>query len=1730
MDVFKLRDRLISDYSSFITSFIQIKDDRIKEQVDQKLNEGFLWPDALIQLNPSFEPGERIDRLVSSGILHPECLNIFRKDKSPTEPGQPLQLFQHQEEAIRIALKGHNYVLTTGTGSGKSLAYIIPIVDSVLKAGTGRGVKAIIVYPMNALANSQLGELDKFLCQGYPEGRPPVTFARYTGQESEEQKQAVIDHPPDILLTNYVMLELMLTRPQEIPLIAGARNLKFLVFDELHTYRGRQGSDVALLIRRAREAFSAPDLQLVGTSATLGGEGTFKDQQEKVSRVASLIFGSQVQPEHVIGETLRRATPENNLADPEFVRRLGARLENYDSAPPPASYPEFIADPLSIWIESTFGIRREGSSNRLIRQIPVSITGTEGAAYKLSDLTDLPAQRCVAIIERHLLASYLCAPNPETGFPVFAFRLHQFISRGDTVYASLEEEGTRHLTFQGQQFVPGAREKILLPLVFCRECGQEYYSVRLAREEKDGPRSFIHRELSDRLSGENDEAGFIYLNTKSPWPEDESEVLNRVPDDWLEEHRGSVRIRKHRRKNLPRPVRLAPNGTEDESGLDCSFLSAPFRFCLNCGVAYDFRQSSDYGKLSSLATEGRSTATTILSLSTILYLRREADLAERARKLLSFTDNRQDAALQAGHFNDFIEVGLLRSAIYRAVSSAPGEHLRHDLLVQRVFDALDLPLELYANDPDVRFRPRENIKTALKGILGYRIYRDLRRGWRVTSPNLEQCGLLKIDYESLEDLCRSQADWQGLHPVLAAASSEVRAEVAKTLLDHMRSKLAIKVEFLDLEGQEAIRRRSAQHLCFPWALEENERLVHSAVLFPRAGRPHDPGENVYLSPRGAFGLYLRRPTTFPGSGEPLKLEDTEQIIRQLLETLKIAGLVEAVEPGVDGDPPGYQLPAAALIWRAGDGTTPFHDKIRVPRLSDAGGRTNPFFIEFYRNIAAKGQDLEAREHTAQVKNEDRIEREERFKEARLPILYCSPTMELGVDIAELNAVNLRNIPPTAANYAQRSGRAGRSGQPALVFSYCSTFSSHDQYYFKRPELMVAGAVTPPRLELGNQDLIRAHIQAIWLAATGLRLGSNLTEILDLSGEIPSLELIDRVKDSINSPAARQKTLLRSRRILESIAPELENTDWYAEGWLEEVVSQAPRQLDQACNRWRGLYLAALRQRDQQHRIITDAARSAEDKRKARRLRAEAESQLELLAATTAALNSDFYSYRYFASEGFLPGYNFPRLPLSAYIPGRRQRRQGRDDFLSRPRFLAISEFGPRAIIYHEGSRYRINKVIIPVGDREGEEEGLTISAKRCPDCGYIHPIRQGEGMDLCDICESPLEPPLKDLFRLQNVATKRAERINSDEEERMRIGYELKTALRFAERGGRPSYQSASVKIDDREIARITYGDAATVWRINLGWARRAQPEQHGFMLDLERGYWARNEKDVEDEQDPASERQARVIPYVVDRKNSLIIEPLAELSLEFVASLQAALKNAIQIIYQLEESELAAEPLPDWQDRRRILLYEAAEGGAGVLRQLISSPPALARVAQEALRLCHFDPETGEDQKRAPRASEDCEAACYDCLMSYINQRDHRLLDRKKIRDYLLLLSRSTVEISPVALPRAEHLENLLRQCQSDLERDWLRFLEENDLRLPSRAQYLVEACRTRPDFVYEAASAAIYIDGPHHNYPDRVQRDQEQTDCMKDRGWSVIRFSHRDNWLETIKKHPNLFGPYPG
>ncbi len=1717
MDVFELRDRVIEDYADYVRSFVTISDPQIHAFVADELAAGRWWPDPLVQLNPAYESAGTVEDLVDAGVLHPECARIFRRGKAAGQglSGSSIRLHRHQREALACAHAGQSYVLTTGTGSGKSLTYVLPIVDAVLRQrerGARRGITALVIYPMNALVNSQLHELQRYLTLGYGAGHEPVRFARYTGQESSEEKDRIAAQPPDILLTNYMMAELLLTRGDhnDRRLLAAAEGLAFLVLDELHTYRGRQGADIALLVRRIRARIGGAAMRCIGTSATIAGLGDRGERHAAVAGLASRLFGTTITADAVIGETLRRVA-QGPPADSAALRAALEQPPGYAALDGAA----LLRHPLTEWVERAFGLQHD-AAGRLERRAPQTLPA---AAAQLAELSGAPVAQCRAHLAALLLAGYHVG-HPDTGAPLFAFRLHQFISRGDTVFAGLAAAGApRYLTLEGQQYVPGTSQPrhILLPLAFCRDCGQEYYVVTLDRD------AGICR--ARRLQDGDDGVGQAGVLTAYR-AERDGDIEQHFPDDWLETRRdGTRRPRAALRERLPRRLRVAADGRLDEHGIDVWFVPAPFRLCLQCHTSHDGR-GSEFGRLCELASTGRSTATTILALATVRQLRAMpgAALPHGARKVLSFSDNRQDASLQAGHLNDFVQVTLLRGALTAALQQAGAAGIEHDRIAAAVTRALGLEFAEFASNRDAILLARRSAEEALEGVTGYRLYLDLRRGWRINAPNLEQTGLLRIDYPWLAEWSAEPALWASGHALLRHATPAHRAAAARLVLDWFRRSLAIKVMALDEQEQQRLRARSFQHLVEPWALADDERLqparMVGVALKPRAAA----GLERSLGPRSQLGRWLRSAACWGHGDSLLPEEQFATLAGELLAALARGGYLEVV--GHSAGQPLYQLQAAALRWCAGTGQ-PGADVRPGRRGARATRQANHYFVQLYRAVALALRGVHAHEHTAQVPAARREAREQAFRDGVLPVMFCSPTMELGVDIADLNVVHLRNVPPSPANYAQRSGRAGRNGQPALVLTYCSAPNAHDQYFFRRPELMVAGAVTPPRIELANEDLVRAHVHATWLAATGHWLGRSVKELVDL--EQPAapqpLPLRAPVRTALAAPAARDEALQHSRRLLAGLQAELADAAWYRPDWLHTTIDDAPRAFDAAFGRWRQLYLAAASQREIQHRIAGDHASGPEAVQRARTLRAEAEAQLQLLIADQPGVTSDFYPYRYLASEGFLPGYNFPRLPLTAFIPGRRAR-DGREEFVARARFLAIAEFGPGNSIYYEGNRYRIARVLQPAG--AGAEREPLLAAKLCATCGYGH-LGAARDAERCAGCATVLRGATQrfqtNLFRMQNVATVRADRITCDEEERQRQGYELLTAYAFAPRAGGVDIERVRVEAaDGSELAQAVYAPAATIYRLNLGWRRRAVPSVEGFMLDQESGDWVADAAD--DGADAATARRAlqRVVPFVQDTRNALLLTLAASEALR-LPTLSVALQRGIEAAFQLEERELSVELLPSAAAPAHVLLYEAAEGGAGVLTRLAGEPDALARVAHAALAVLHFAAD-GRDLQHAPHAREVCVAACYDCLLSYQNQLLHRQLDRHLVRDVLLQLAAGRARPLGRAHSREELRDQLLAACDSELERRFVRFLYRHGYRLPDQAQLRLEPYGTRPDFVYVGATAAVYVDGPLHDEPLRAARDREIVARLA-ADWDVIRVRHDDEWPAVVAEWRDVFGP---
>ena len=1766
LDIFALRDSVVDEYERFATSFTTIHAEDIQEQVAAIYGQDRYWPEPLIQINPSYKRSTDVGAMVASDVLDPGCADIFRAD------GRPLSLYKHQEQAIALAADGESFVVTTGTGSGKSLCFFIPIVSHVLNARRRSAeprTHAIVVYPMNALANSQMEELDKFI--GQAPGDQPVTFARYTGQEDGDERRRVADKPPDILLTNFMMLELLVTRQEELDrrVIGNCEGLRFLVLDELHTYRGRQGADVALLVRRVRERLQPENLLCIGTSATMASEGSLEDKSRVVAGAASKLFGSQIAESNVIGETLERITVSASTADsvrPDLGRAIdaGVPLQISDAA--------FREHPLAVWVETRLGISFSEVDQRWLRAKPMTVTE---AVVKLSEESGRPAGACRNALRDLLLVSSVPerarTSNPgasEKSF--FAFKLHQFISGAGHAYATVEPPGTRRLTVEGQQFLPGHPNKRLYAVHFCRECGHEYHPVRL--EQQAGVPVFLARDIDDAPPAKPDEAerdahevqpeaeifGFL---TPHPPNDPDFTFADRdedYPETWLEfDARGNPRLKAYYRDARARPFLVAPDG-QVGSGTRVWFLPGKFRLCLRCG---DTRGGAarDRTRLASLSAEGRSSATTVLVASALRWMHgAESGLGPYTRKLLGFTDNRQDAALQAGHFNDFLFVSLVRAGFFGALQDAGSSGLRSEELgvgTQRTlgFDRPDPELRTeWLLEPTLRGFNLQEAERTFRQVLAYRVWFDQRRGWRYTNPNLEQLGMVRVEYLGIEELAADDELFAESHPLLKQASYVVRRDVYHELLDHMRKWMAIRSQVLDAAVLEQLVAKSHSRLRLPWGFGSDEKPRGARwlmVVAPtrRTSTLHDQELLVRGGSRSGLGRSLRSSRLWGGDTtvRELRSKDFDRLVNDLLRAGVTHGLLS--EENTPFDQPGWRLNDACVVFKLGDDLA-----------DDSGSTQNAFFRDLYENLARMLRapthplfGFEAREHTAQVDPDNREIREKRFRfgdrergelakdEKRLrevgetnrflPVLFCSPTMELGVDISALNAVHMRNVPPTPANYAQRGGRAGRNGQAALVVAYASSQSPHDQYFFRDPKAMVHGEVRAPVLELTNRDLIDSHLQAVWLSCVDQPLDKCIAELLLLNDA--GRPLIPDIKAALEHKRVAEAAGKRIRRVLDLVADDLtpEFAPWYTgrDAYSDAIVASAAGRLDEAFDRWRDLFAAAEEQRDAARRTMDDYSTPYREKRAAQTRHAQAVDQLNLLQRGTSALSSDFYTYRYLATEGFLPGYNFPRLPLFAYIPASRDGR-GRQTYLQRPRFLALAEFGPRSLVYHEGRAYRVVRALLSLGHRESatpDSQLPTKAVRICTSCGGGH---FGDDLSMCHACGTSLGDAevVGNTYRIENVATQPAEQITANDEERQRQGFDLQTTFEWAIRDQEIDVRHASASDEEGEIVRLAYGTGATITRLNKGLRRRADKKILGFRIDPVSGYWAKSEDEDANEGpiDPTASPRQWIVPSVQDRKNALLFQPAGDVPSEVaLTTVQHAILRGIEAVFQLEQGEMLAEPMPTRDVRKGFLLYEATEGGAGVLTRLVSQETSLASVASKALEIMHLavdgaPPDSASDLSDQPGTA--CVAACYRCLMSYYNQPDHENLDRRDVdaRTMLLRLARARTTRRARTQPIAATLTLTSGEFRATLtvsrEHRWLQEAERRGFPAPDPEPFAAGARSVR--CVWRRHYVAALID----------EADRSALQPMEDLGFEVIEFGVPEAWSAAFARLARALG----
>lgn len=1706
-NIFDLHKDILGDYKLYIDSFINIADEKILATVRKDFDSGNLYPEPLVQFNPSFESGGSVEDLVNAGVLVKEFNNIFYDGENNS-----WSIYKHQTEAIVKGNEGKGFVVTSGTGSGKSLTYISTIFNHLFKNPNKPGIKAIIVYPLNALINSQEAALLGFE-ENYRKrtgSSLPFTFAKYTGQEKQDDRDKVIANPPDILLTNYMMLELLMVRKADEGLRKSfLDSIEYLVYDELHVYKGRQGADVSLLNRRIKSAAKNKNILCIGTSATMA-TGTIDEQKNEVAKVATRFFDTDFFPENVIVESLTYSTNEVIPSKEALVSALKAEIKDL-------SKKAILENPIAIWLERTIAVRNEGEHKR--RNEPKSLK-TIAAEFSLeTGISEPVAEK--KIIEILIWAESLNieSAREKKKDTILPFKLHQFISQTGYVYVTLEDADKRYITLEPNPFVKLSESEPEIPVfqtVFSRVSGVEFICVRKDFSES----KLIFRDFNENQNPKNEEDlkfndGIKKKKIKSRIQEDYkdgyilfdkehkldvNDFIELLPAAWL--NKAGDKIESSKEFLMPKEIYVSKDGSFSEipnGGEKAWFMPAPLIYDPTCGLIYLEPKLSEKSKLISLGNEGRSTSTTLITLQTLLALYRKFGYENlKEQKLMSFTDNRQDASLQAGHFNDFIQVVHLRSAIEKVLRHST-KSLTLFELVYKVEEELKLPEKEYAVNPaNNPLIPSETNKKALRNYITYRIIQDLKRGWRYNLPNLEQTALLEISYQKLDDHVKRDELWSNI-VLLNQYSSENRKSFILQVLNFFRNAYAVDLEMLRYENRLRIQDElnNALNRNKLWSLDKGEKMdAPSSLSLEGADKATREVFIQSIGPMSRLGRFVKHEFRKSMGAQPNNQEYLEFMNSLLRLLCDMSYLRPQLIHAEKGDKMTYQLILGEVLWEKGDLINVATDKTSYITLDEEIKiKPHQYFQKLYREDFSKlPKSYIAAEHTGQIKNEEKIEREDKFNEAiELSALYCSPTMELGIDISSLNIVHMRNVPPSPANYAQRSGRAGRSGQSALVFTYASKVSPHDKHYFAHPVKMVAGIVQAPRIDLTNEELIRSHINATVLSFLNAEeFKPSLIDLIDIGGGTYKLksDIKAKYQDVIDSSFENiKKTVLG---VIQGIT-ELKDTKWFTPSWLDREIRTVPDKLEHALLRWRKMYLDALRQMNEAHEThISPVIKDAELKKLANISYMRAKDRKSLLENQSDknknSTLSEFYTFRYLASEGFLPGYNFTRLPIRVFLGGK-----DRNESISRPRFIGLKEFGPNNLIYHNGGKYKVNRIT----PNDVSLDLMEIKISKETNYAFLGKD-EGKGKNQDPITGTQFTASNielhQNLLELEEAQSENSERISCMEEVRTSEGYVTELYLNSAD----SLLDATKIKltVDGDELMKLFYAPAAKLILLNKKWKRG---RDDGFDIGTKTGFF-KTKKQLEKPnlEDPIQ----NIMLYTYDTSDVLYVQPIKSLGLteEGVVTMQYALEKAIEQLYNIEPVEIDAR-LMGSDEYKNIMLYESAEGSIGVLKDIARNPAKLRGIFLKAYEICGYDYATKEDLfPTRPKAS-------YDDLLSYYNQMDHTKIDRHSIIKALelLIVSNPDDTVGGTYEEKYEELKKGLHH-RSPGEKALLDYLFENGYRLPDFTNHNMEQFYVQPDFVYEKEKALVFVDGGIHKKALNKADDEKKRKTIELAGFDVL------------------------
>ena len=1755
-------EKLIRSFLRYQLTAYPFADERLLAQMRRLLSldetrRSPLLKGPYVSVSRPFRRGAAVDDLIAEGVFHP-----LMRQRIPAEISH---VYGHQEEAIRAIHAGHTTLVSTGTGSGKTECFLYPIVSKCLELrdqDAESGISAVIVYPMNALAEDQLGRLRSLLAG------TGISFGMYVGKTPEmavevagirlppgssradyearlaavrRERRSDTVYPPEevcsreemrrpgsqprILLTNVKQLELLLTRQRDVELFAGAR-LDFLVFDEAHTFTGAQGAETACLIRRLR-AFcgrSTQDTVCVATSATI----VDKDNPDAAREFASRFFGVPAADVTTVGEAYERETwaasrtvPPAPSEDPvSLLADAVNAVEDPSGAPVREVYQRLAGAALpdgSDWAQYLYDALSRSEVAYQLAELLASPTALDELPQRLLELVGRPVSETEVLTwltmgaaarneNRPLLRPVVHAfvrgiSGAVVTFPVDSGEPRLWLAAEDELKES--GEGERHAHF---------------PVTTCTTCGQHYFVSFL----KDF-------EFTRRLPGGGEAAG-----ETSFW-------------EPLAEAQGGKRV-----VLLDRII--GGSGDDDDDELGEHERTAALHFCRSCGAAhpesvnrclhcgaagesvalYAVRQNPDNpGYLSSCLScgaNGRRIGTNYREPARPVRATNVADVhvlaqdmvhhSERPR-LLVFCDNRQDAAFQAGWMKDHARRFRLRALMAEGLQNGP---VSVGDLALHLDDALERDESLSrALVPEVWQVVRKEggggrHEQERRKFLRIQVLREVTLSSR-QSIGLEPWGRMKVEYEGLDTglpwIQRTAVD-------LGMPPEDLRDGVA-SVLDYFRRKRVLYDPEREVFGKY-------------WM--DGDLEIQQGYL-PQLGAPtgtklrREPQEKAELvtqwfSERG--DTVLKQVAKKWGVGN----DRVESFLEGLFEFLKERGLLRPVTlkgargrplPNVGGvyqvDGDRVRLQANHGVWRCRScrrritRRTP-HNACPAWRCSGA--------LEFVREdpdnydlqLLDQGYSmLRPEEHTAMVPHDERERLENLFKgeSDAINTFVCTPTLELGVDIGQLDAVLMRNVPPLPANYWQRAGRAGRRHRMAVDVTYCRPVS-HDRAYFADPPKLLAGRVDPPAFNLRNELMVAKHVHATVVT----RLHQFTRDPARTPEERQAIDVVlktclpDRVSSYLFDGGVLRTApfdLTPLRRLIEANRDDLCRyvEGAFRQGWpardadvatpealhqhveemvagLEHVLSRLNRRLRWAMEQIRRLNV--VRERQGTLEPEDDALFRRCDalvkrlKGAARRARREAEGY------------DDVNTFGVLAAEGFLPGYGLEVGSVlgTAEIPFWRT---GAMEFtLPRPPSVALREYVPGNLIYANGNRFVARRF-----HRDADEQTAEVPMFE------VAPERQAVKQTNLAAVATGLGTKLIQAISVCDVDLVHQSHISDEEELRFQLGVAVFGLERDQHNGGR-AFRWGEQAVQLRRGVRlrlVNVGASSAIDRFDrFGYPVCTVCGQSVSPLSSDR-------QREQFEQSHEERCGRKILPLgfyadVVADTLSLPGCPDQKTAYSVLESLRFAATRVLDMT--MDDLQVLVLGHVD-RDDVDALLWDPMPGGSGLLDQICDRFDEIVAVATTVVNDC-------------PSA---CEASCIDCLQTFRNGFYHKHLDRKLAAGRLAAWGGRLVFAHDVPARQPSQAPTDGTHPVNEAERRLRHLLLAAGFEEGTRGEQIQldrAIGTTTPDVIYRTPAhdvdegICIYLDGlsDHlHGNSATAERDARIRSWLRNNGYEVIEIA---------------------